>query len=140
MFRKTQSSAKKDPMNLQGKSAHGSWFVCMLAGQLVGFTIAALLVAHMMAPAAALPMLFVSTLVGGFLGGLVGVKLKLRSLPVRKKPIRAYIFQALAETNKKLAEMFVDEDFNGAANSNRAPKQERKAEPRLAPSPPRLGM
>lgn len=137
MTSEIQSSSKKNPASARGRRSR--WFVGAVIGQVLGFTTATLLLAPVAAPAAVVA----STLAGGLLGGLAGAKLKSKNQPIKEGPIRAYIFQALEETSKKLDEMFIEEDFNGAANGNeRGPKQAQKAQPRLAPAtpaPPRMG-
>ena len=137
MFSEAQGSSKKDLSPARGLRSR--WFAGAIIGQVLGFTTATVLLAPVVAPA----VVVASTLAGGFLGGLAGAKLRSKKSPASVDPIREYIFQALEETSKKLDEMFIEEDFNGAANGNeRGPKQAQKAQPRLAPAtpaPPRMG-
>lgn len=86
-------------------------------------------------PVAVVPFLFSATLTGGLLGGLVHARLTRKDEAAPPLPMRAYIFQALAETNRRLAEMFVNEEFNEAANGN-SDSRRMKAKPELKVAPP----
>ncbi|MDE2336572.1 MAG: hypothetical protein KGL10_04615 [Alphaproteobacteria bacterium] len=118
------------------------WVSGMVAGQVVFFAAALhVLPLFVLPPAAVLPALFAATLTGGLLGGFVQSCLTGKAQASPPAQMRAYIFQALTETNRKLAEMFVDEDFNAAANNN-SDSRRMKARPELkisAPQPPRMG-
>ena len=143
MSSKTQSPAKKDPLSgakapdiysgreAPGQGRRGSWFAGMIAGQLLGFMAAMLVVAP-------LPVLFVSILTGGVLGVLAEAKVKSllsRRQPANDNPRRLHVFEALERGDSKLAEMLIEEDFNGAASSDsRGNTQKQKPQPRLAPA------
>ena len=114
------------------------WVSGMLAGQLLGFAVAVLLGASM-------PSLLAAILIGGTVGGMKATQQKSRKVaPRRDKRIRAHVFEALAETSKKLDEMIIDEEFNGAASAGESDRRAMKATPapKLAvapPAPPKMG-
>ncbi len=116
--------------------AQRRWLSGMIAGQIVFFALAVHEIPLLMVPSAAiLPLLFAATLTGGVLGGFVQSRLTGRTTDAAQMPVRSYIFQALAETNRKLAEMFVEEEFNEAANSN-SDSRRLKTKPELKVAPP----
>jgi hypothetical protein len=135
MLRKTQAINKKKLPPIV-RSGRNRWIEGLAIGQLLGFGVAVLVVASV-------PALLVAMVAGGFVGGLAGAKLKPKPEPVKDKRIRTYVFEALKETRKKLDQIFINEEFNGAANGDsKSPKQAQKAQPRLAPAqpmPPRMG-
>ena len=110
----------------------------MVIGQLLGFGIAFLL-------GASVPSLLAAILIGGAVGGMKRTQPKSRkAAPRRDKRIRAYVFEALAETSKKLDEMIIDEEFNGAASAGESDRRAMKTAPapKLAvapPAPPKMG-
>lgn len=114
------------------------WIAGMIAGQLLTFAAAILLKESM-------PAMLALVLTGSIVGGIMGTlqKAKKAPAPLRDKRIRAHVFEALTITSKKLDEIIIDEQFNGAAGSEsdrRAMKQE--AKPKLAPpmpAPPKMG-
>ena len=123
------------------QKAQGRWLLGMVTGQVAFFALAlkALpLFAHshfVLPPVAVLPFLFSATLTGGLLGGFVHARLTRKAEAAPPLQMRAYIFQALAETNRRLAEMFVNEEFNEAANGN-SDSRRMKAKPELKVAPP----
>lgn len=128
------NSSQQDNQPLRANGSAKGWLVGMVAGQLLGFTAAALLAP----PAAVLPVLAISTLVGGVLGGMAVTKTAALRLEKRSRPAETLserIFEALVATDTKLGELFIEEDFNTAANNNE-PAQEKKhaLEHKLAPA------
>lgn len=127
-----QDNERPSPAGTKG------WFAGMMTGQILGFAAAAVF-----APSAiVIPALVVSTLVGGLLGGLAMTRVQQARLAKRTRPVEAVrerIFEALDLTDSKIGEMFIEEDFNVAANNNEpAQKAEKKLEHKLAPVAPQM--
>jgi hypothetical protein len=131
MINKTQGSDVKPPLS------SNRWVAGMVAGQLLGLAAAVL-------SGGSVPAVLGMILIGGLLGGMAArQKPKKAAVPRRDKHIRAYVFQALAETSKKLDEIIIDEEFNGAAGGGESDRRAMKtATPKLnipMPAPPKMG-
>lgn len=124
-----------------------AWLTGMVVGQVAGFLVARtvghnfIVNGYELGLGVLVPAYFTAVVLGGLAGG----KILASFFPVQqkqavKKDIRDHIFEALAETNKNLNKMIIEEEFNGAASSggNGTDRFRLKAEPQLKPNAPQI--
>lgn len=144
MSNRGQGSNHRDLiLQAQGSIGRNGWVVGVIAGQILGFVLAATALSFVkVPPSAAVSVLAGTILICGYFGGKIGSR-RLRPQPVLDdKPIREHIFEALAYTNKKLGEMIIDEEFNTASSGSGSDRRAMKAQPQLKvapPAPPKMG-
>jgi hypothetical protein len=125
----TQKRVKKAQTADKSRSR---WFAGMMAGQVFGFA------AVLAVTTPALPVLLGAIVAGGMLGGLAGSRIRRKPAPTTGEVVRFDVFQALADTNKKLREMLIEEEFNGAASGNSTDRFRLKNQPELKVAPPTI--
>ncbi len=127
MFRQIRTPGKNDSLHLQD-SRH--WLRGMVAGQLLGFGVAVLVVASV-------PALVVTIIVGGVVGSLAAQRQAPR--PLKDKRIRSHVFEALQQTSQRLNEIIIKEEFESASSGGEKDRRSMKQAPaaKLAVPPPR---